>query len=106
MRCDPRFQRLALLGHEPLVVARHDLHSLLWSHTIRVLVARRYAPDHTFSPFLYDCVIRVPILESVNASNPVVAGSRVLISETYGPVQKSYADQITQSRENVQKLAF
>ncbi|MBX7165251.1 MAG: PQQ-like beta-propeller repeat protein [Pirellulales bacterium] len=28
---------------------------------------------------------RAPILESVNASNPVVAGNRVLISETYGP---------------------
>jgi outer membrane protein assembly factor BamB len=28
---------------------------------------------------------RAPIYESVNASNPVVAGDRVLISETYGP---------------------
>src|SRR5262249_15709033 len=28
---------------------------------------------------------RAPIEESVNASNPVVAGDRVLISETYGP---------------------
>ncbi len=28
---------------------------------------------------------RAPLLESVNASNPVVAGNRVLISETYGP---------------------
>jgi outer membrane protein assembly factor BamB len=28
---------------------------------------------------------RAPILESVNASNPVVVGNRVLISETYGP---------------------
>jgi outer membrane protein assembly factor BamB len=28
---------------------------------------------------------RAPILESVNASNPVVVGDRVFISETYGP---------------------
>ncbi len=28
---------------------------------------------------------RAPILESVNASNPVVVGNQVLISETYGP---------------------
>jgi outer membrane protein assembly factor BamB len=28
---------------------------------------------------------RAKILESVNASNPVVAGNRILISETYGP---------------------
>jgi outer membrane protein assembly factor BamB len=28
---------------------------------------------------------RAPILESVNASNPVVVGSQVFISETYGP---------------------
>ncbi|MBI3837090.1 MAG: PQQ-like beta-propeller repeat protein [Planctomycetia bacterium] len=28
---------------------------------------------------------RAPILESVNASNPVVVGERVFISETYGP---------------------
>lgn len=28
---------------------------------------------------------RAPILESVNASNPVVCGDRVFISETYGP---------------------
>jgi outer membrane protein assembly factor BamB len=28
---------------------------------------------------------RAPVLESVNASNPVVVGDRVLISETYGP---------------------
>src|SRR5207302_3004997 len=28
---------------------------------------------------------RAPVLESVNASNPVVAGQRVFISECYGP---------------------
>ena len=28
---------------------------------------------------------RAAILESVNASNPVVVGKRVFISETYGP---------------------
>ena len=31
---------------------------------------------------------RAPILESVNASNPVVVGDQVFISETYGPGQR------------------
>jgi outer membrane protein assembly factor BamB len=33
----------------------------------------------------FDYPYRAPILESVNASNPVVVGDQVFISETYGP---------------------
>jgi len=42
-----------------------------------------FRPDNGEIDFHYPW--RAPILESVNASNPIVVGDEVLISETYGP---------------------